>query len=200
MDERPVHDGQSGNSGHAQQRALFETTSALAESATLEDAAPRMLKAVCEALGWQCGTLWQVNRARNTLHCVGTWGVPGLPLEDFIAATRACTFERGVGLPGRVWKDREPVWVRDVTRDANFPRARIAEGAGLHSAFALPILQGRRVGGVMEFFSRDMFEPPPQLLDMMTTVCNQIGLYVERKWAGEDLDRFFKLSLDMFGI
>ena len=71
---------------------------------------------------------------------------------------------------------------------------------GLHSAFALPILQGRRVGGVLEFFSRDMFEPTPELLAMMTTVCSQIGLYVERKWAGEDLDRFFKLSLDLFCV
>ena len=52
MDERPVHDGQSGDSGHAQQLALSETASALAESSTLEDAAPRMLKAVCEAMGW----------------------------------------------------------------------------------------------------------------------------------------------------
>ena len=200
MDDRPVRNGDVSDSGSPQQRILFETARALAESATLEEAAPRMLKAVSEALGWECGALWQVNRARNTLHCVGTWGMPGLPLEEFTAATRAFTFERGVGLPGRVWEDRKPVWVRDVTRDSNFPRARVADGAGLHSAFALPILQGRRVGGVLEFFSRDMFEPPPELLEMMTTVCNQIGLYVERKWAGEDLDRFFKLSLDMFGI
>ena len=200
MDDRPVRNGDVSDSGSPQQRILFETARALAESATLEEAAPRMLKAVSEALGGECGALWQVNRARNTLHCVGTWGMPGLPLDEFSAATRAFTFERGVGLPGRVWEDRKPVWVRDVTRDSNFPRARVADGAGLHSAFALPILQGRRVGGVLEFFSRDMFEPPPELLEMMTTVCNQIGLYVERKWAGEDLDRFFKLSLDMFGI
>ena len=200
MDERPVHDGQSGDSGHAQQRALFETASALAESSTLEDAAPRMLKAVCEALGWQYGAIWQVNRARDTLRCVGTWGEPGLPLAEFTAATRAHTFERGVGLPGRVWECREPTWIRDVTTDENFPRARAAEQAGLHSAFALPIRQGRRVSGVMEFFSRDMFEPAPELLAMMTTVCNQIGIYVERKWAGEDLDRFFELSLDMFCV
>ncbi len=200
MDERPVGAGQGGDSGNAQQWALFETAGALAESSTLEEAAPRMLKAVCEALGWQCGAVWQVNRARDTLRCVGTWGEPGLPLGEFIAATLARTFPRGVGLPGRVWELREPVWIRDVTTDENFPRARFAAQAGLHSAFALPIRQGRRVGGVLEFFSRDMFEPAPELLAMMTTVCSQIGIYVERKWAGEDLDRFFKLSLDLFGV
>jgi len=200
MDERPVRDGQGGDSRNAQQWALFETAGALAESSTLEEAAPRMLKAVCKALGWQCGAVWQVNRARDTLRCVGTWGEPGLPLDEFTAATVAHTFARGIGLPGRVWERREPIWIRDVTTDPNFPRALAAERAGLHSAFALPIRQGRRVGGVLEFFSRDKFEPAPELLAMMTTVCSQIGMYVERKWAGEDLDRFFKLSLDMFGV
>jgi PAS domain S-box-containing protein len=189
-----------GDPGTAQQQVLFETAQALAESATLEQAAPRMLKAVCDALGWQCGAIWQVNRARNTLHCVGTWRVPELPLEEFTALTASLTFVIDVGLPGRVWSRREPVWVRDVTSDPNFPRALVAARAGLHSAFALPILQGRRVGGVLEFFSRDMYEPTIELLAMMTTVCSQIGLYVERKWASEDLDRFFKLSLDLFCI
>jgi two-component system sensor histidine kinase/response regulator len=199
MDERPAPKGDS-DSGKPQQRVLFETAQALAESATLEEAAPRMLKAVCEELNWQCGAIWQVNRARETLRCVGTWGVPELPLAEFMTATLAQTFEIGVGLPGRVWRRREPVWIRDVTSDENFPRARAADSAGLHSAFAMPILQGRRVAGVMEFFSRDMFEPGPELLATITTVCRQISLYVERKWAGEDLDRFFQLSLDMFCI
>ncbi len=199
MDERPVQNGESG-SGQPHQRVLFETAQALAESATLEEAVPRMLKSVCEALDWQCGAIWQVNRARKILRCIGTWGTPGLPLDEFITLTLAQSFEIGAGLPGRVWERREPLWVRDVTRDENFPRARVADGAGLHSAFALPILQGRRVGGVMEFFSRDMFEPGPELLTTITTVCRQISLYVERKWAGEDLDRFFQLSLDMFCI
>jgi PAS domain S-box-containing protein len=199
MNERRMQSGEGGP-GTQQQHALLETARALAEAATLEQAAPRMLKAVCNGFGWQCGAIWQVNRARQILRCVGTWGAPGLPLDEFMTTTLAQTFEIGIGLPGRVWKQREPLWIRDVTRDENFPRATVAERAGLHSGFGLPILQGRRVGGVMEFFSRDMFEPSPELQTMMTTVCSQIGLYVERKWAGEDLDRFFQLSLDLFCI
>jgi hypothetical protein len=64
MDERRVQNGGDGP-GKQQQRVLFETARALAESATLEEAAPRMLKAVCEGLSWQCGAVWQVNSARD---------------------------------------------------------------------------------------------------------------------------------------
>jgi PAS domain S-box-containing protein len=200
MEERSAPVTDADDPEGRRQRVLFETAQALAEAPTIEAAAPRMLGAVCEALGWQCGGLWQVNPARDTLRCVGTWAMPRLPLEEFIAASVGGTFELGTGLPGRVWARREPVWVRDVTQDPNFPRAKVAERAGLHSAFALPIFQGRRVGGVLEFFSREMLEPTPQLLAMMTGVCGQIGLYIGRKWAGEDLERFFSLSLDLFCV
>ena len=183
-----------------QQQVLYETARALAEAAALDQAAPRILKAVCEALKWQCGSLWEVNRARNALRCVGTWMEPGLALDEFLSVTQATSFEKGIGLPGRVWSTREPVWVPDVTQDSNFPRAAVAERVGLHAAFALPILRGRRVGGVLEFFSRELLQPTSDLLALMTTICSQIGLYVERTWAAEDLDRFFRLSIDLFCV
>jgi len=183
-----------------QQLVLYETARALVESPTLEEAAPRMVAAVCQAFGWQCGAIWQANRARKVMRCVGTWHTPGLPIEDFTAATRASVFERGVGLPGRVWSSREPAWIPDVTADENFPRAAVAERVGLHAAFALPIMQGRRVQGVMEFFSQQILQPSPDFLNTMTTICNQIAIYIERLWASEDFDRFFTLSLDLFCV
>ena len=183
-----------------QQLVLYETARALVESPTLEEAAPRMVAAVCRAFGWQCGAIWQANRARKELRCVGTWHAPGLPIEEFTAATQASSFERGVGLPGRVWSSREPAWIPDVTADENFPRSTVAERVGLHAAFALPIMQGRRVQGVMEFFSQQILQPSPDLLNTMTTICNQIAIYIERLWASEDFDRFFTLSLDLFCV
>ena len=183
-----------------QQLVLYETARALMESPTLEQAAPRMIAAVCQALGWQCGAIWQADRARKVMRCVGTWHTPGLAIDAFTTETKATTFARGVGLPGRVWATREPAWIPDVTQDDNFPRATVAESVGLHAAFALPIMQGRRVQGALEFFSRDILQPSTDLVEMMTTICNQIAMYVERLWASEDFDRFFKMSLDLYCV
>src|SRR5687768_13438972 len=147
--------------------------------------------------GLQYGAIWEVDRARNVLRCVAIWHPPAAQFEPFAAATREARMAPGVGLPGRVWTSREPAWIHDVTRDTNFPRAPFAAQSGLHSAFGLPIAQGTSVLGVMEFFSRDILEPTSDLLAMMNTIASQIALYVQRKWAAEELDRFFRLSLDL---
>src|SRR4029453_7840220 len=189
-----------GGLTETQQQVLFGTARALAECPPLEEAAPRMVEAVCRALGWQCGAIWEANRARRLMHCVGSRHMPGLALDEFTSTTNTTTFERGIGLPGRVWQIREPAWIPDVTRDDNFPRQDVAARVGLHAAFAVPIMQGRRVQGVMEFFSSDILQPTADLLAMMTTICSQIAIFVERKWASEDFDRFFKLSLDLFCV
>jgi PAS domain S-box-containing protein len=110
------------------------------------------------------------------------------------------TFDRGVGLPGRVWATATPAWIPDVVADANFPRAPIAAREGLHAAFGFPVLLRGEVFGVMEFFSREIREPDEHLLPMLTTVGNQIGLYIERQRARDELSLLFSLSPDMLCI
>ena len=177
--------------------AEYVAARALAESATLAEAAPRVLEAMCNALSWDFGALWNVDPDFAVLRCVETCRLPGVSLPEFEAASRQIVFARGVGLPGRVWASAEPAWIPDVADDANFPRASIARREGLHGAFALPILTRREVVGVMEFFSREIREPDESLLTMLTQVGAQIGHFMERKRAEEELERFFMLSADL---
>ena len=187
---------------YAAQRLTAEYVSAraLAESATLAEAAVRVLQALCEALGWDHGALWNVDADGGVLNCVETWHLPTVTVTQFEAVSRRTAFTRGVGLPGRVWASGEPAWVPDVAADSNFPRAAFAMEEGLQSAFALPLLIGGTVVGVMEFFSREIREPNEELLRMLARVGAQVGQFMERKRAEEELDRFFTLSLDMLCV
>jgi two-component system sensor histidine kinase/response regulator len=196
MDMRRPDQAQHRTQIH-QRRVVYETACALAESMTLVEATPRMLEAICGALGWEHGALWQVDRTANLLRCVATWHPPSLQFHEFADVSHHTSFASGVGLPGRVWASRESAWIPDVAHDPNFPRARFADRAGLHGAFGFPILHGRDVFGVMEFFSREIRQPDEELLAMLTTVGRQIGLFIDRKRAEEELDRFFTLSPDL---
>jgi PAS domain S-box-containing protein len=173
---------------------------ALAESTTLAEAAPRVLQAICEDLTWDYGALWNVDAAAGVLRCVETWRLATVNVDQFDAVSRRITFDKGVGLPGRVWASAKPAWIPDVIADSNFPRAPIASEVKLHGAFGFPICYRGTVVGVMEFFSREIREPDEQMLSMLGNVGEQIGQFMERKRADEELDRFFSLSLDLMCV
>ena len=188
--------------GHAKRRLTAEHVAAraLVESATFGEAAPKILEAICEALGWEYGALWRIDQETHVLRCVDTWTSSSVQFPEFDRLSRQVTFGEGVGLPGRVWMTGQPAWIPDVVHDTNFPRAEVAGREGLHGAFGFPILLRGQVQSVMEFFSREIRAPDEDLLSMLTSVGNQIGLFVDRRRAQEELDRFFTLSLDMLAI
>jgi PAS domain S-box-containing protein len=173
----------------AEQRLLAHhtVTQILAEAARLEDATPKLLQAVCEGLLWDLGVLWSRDREAGVMRCVEVWHKASVEAPHFEATCRVSTFLPEAGLPGRVWSSRAPAYIPDVVQDANFPRAPIAAREGLHTAFAFPILLGGDVLGVMEFFSREIRQPDPDLLTMMATIGSQIGQFIERKRAEEAL-------------
>src|SRR5207249_283644 len=63
-------------------------TRALVSSASLADAAPRLLEAICEAMRWQMGALWRVDPRWNLLRCISTWHSPSADLTEFEATTK----------------------------------------------------------------------------------------------------------------
>src|SRR5215469_8512867 len=163
--------------------AQYSVTRVLAEATSLDEAAPQILKNICETLEWAVGTVWKLDKTEGVLRCVKTWHIPTANVSEFSAVTPSRTFDRGIGLPGRVWGNAEALWIEDVTRDTNFPRAPIASKEGVHSAFGFPILLGDEVLGVLEFFSQQIRQPDTKLLNLLSAIGSQIGQFIERTEA-----------------
>lgn len=161
----------------------------LADARSLEDAQSAILEGIGAALDWQVGTIWVVEptAAGERLSCLDVWHRDDPSLLGFVEACRKRVFERGVGLPGRVWESQRSAWIKDVVSDGNFPRAPDAALAGLHGAVAFPIIVDGEFFGVMEFFSARVREPDGELLSTLERIGSQIGHFVEREQLGRRL-------------
>src|SRR5688572_18624131 len=95
-------------------RARDGATRALVSSSSLDEAAPRLLHAVCEAMGWAFAAFWRVESRWQVLRCLSTWRDPGSKVDEFENATKRRTFSPGVGLPGTAWATRQPFWISDT--------------------------------------------------------------------------------------
>ncbi len=174
----------------AEQRERMEhaVTRVLAESETLAEAIPKILQTICETLNWDCGARWSMDERKKAVACVEAWSIPEKAFTDFIAEVREMTFQpTHRGLVRQVWMSGTPHWIPDVSRDEGFQRAQLAAKAGLHGAFAFPVLAGNVTLAVLEFFSREIRNPDPSLLQMVRVIGSQIGQFMARKQAEENL-------------
>ncbi|MCP4271985.1 MAG: response regulator [Gammaproteobacteria bacterium] len=168
-------------------RAQHIVTQVLAESVTITEASSKILQAICMALEWALGEIWIFDSQDRVLKCSEIWHISSIEVSEFVKITNQTTFSPGVGLPGRVYSSAQPAWVEDAVYDSKFQRAKIASEVGLHGAFCFPILGGNEVLGAISFFSHEIKTPDNDLLDMMTAIGSQIGLFIKRKQAEEEL-------------
>jgi PAS domain S-box-containing protein len=169
--------------------AQYTVASLLAGSWTLEEASSAILQTIASIGDWVLSALWIYDEAAGVLRCPAFWEAGSEELKNFGDRSRAIEFPMGVGLPGRVWESNKPAWIRDVAADTNFPRAAIANQAGLHGGFAFPLFTGQAVNGVIEMFSRGPVEPDRDLLQLVAALGSQIGMFIERRRIERELQR-----------
>ncbi|MBN3873285.1 response regulator [Nostoc sp. JL33] len=170
-------------------KAEYSTTRVLADSTTINEAMPQILQGICESLGWDLSEFWIVDQRANLLSLLNVWYKISYKMQEFDILSRQTTFAPGIGLPGGVWASAEPVWIADVVKDQNFIRSQIAAQAELHGAFGFPIRSGKKIFGVITCFSHQIEQPDPDLAKVMNSIGEQVGQFIERKQAEEELQR-----------
>jgi diguanylate cyclase (GGDEF)-like protein/PAS domain S-box-containing protein len=159
-------------------------TRLLAESDSPAEVIPEIIQTICETLGWVCGALWTVDKAEGALKRSSLWALPHPQIENFFKATRnLLKNSHSEGLIGRTMRLGEPVWIGDVTKDADFPRADAARSAGLRAAFAFPVEAGGEILGVMELFARQAQEADQEMLRSAHFIGRHIGQFFQREQA-----------------
>ena len=162
--------------------AQHAATTVLSTGTTLEDVASPFLSAVCTALGWEAGTILEVDEGAGVLRAVEMWHLPGVA-ETLVSQTLRSVFGKGVGIAGRAWETGAPVAIADMEADTTLPRSAAAGADGVHTAIAVPIDSGRTVLGVLEIFRRGRQPADADLVQVMSAIGSQLGQFTERSRA-----------------
>jgi PAS domain S-box-containing protein len=170
---------------------LLERIAAAAnEASTVEGALKTAIDEICVYTGWPVGHVYVPSPSDPDLLVPSQiWHLSDSErFATFKEVTEQMPLPRGRGLPGRVLAVGEPVWITDVNEDPNFPRSTVARDIGVRAAFGFPVLIGREVVGVLEFFSDGREQPNVALLDLMVNIGTQLGRVVERRRSREALE------------
>ncbi len=176
--------------------AQHRVTRILAESTSLEQAAPPMLEVICRCLDWSAGELWTIDAEHQQLRCMSQYPQTQ---SAFSEATRRSRFRPGEGLPGRIWQNASPVWIESIASEDLFQRTATALQEGLHSGIGVPIMIDGKVYGAITFFDRKALPFDQERIDQLVSVSLQIGQLVERKQAEQErqeMERFAVGTVD----
>jgi len=161
----------------------------LATSATLRDAVPHLLQAICDGAEWEVGRFWSVDHRDNVLRCAALWRRPSSEGAGFAALAPQATCAPSSGIPGRVWASGAPAWMAGMGAATPGSGAPLATIEGLYGTIGIPIPIAGVVQGVIEFVRRDIHPPRADLVGALSAIGAHIGQFIERKEAEEALRR-----------
>ena len=173
-----------------QQLLLLETIATQAnQSTSVEETFRLALVEICRYTNWSLGHMYDVVAGEpSRLVPSRIWHTPSrAALLPFLDDTLTREFLPGEGLPGRVYASRMAAWLPDVAQDDNFVRHATARQCGLRAGLGFPVLVGKEVVAVLEFFSFDKLQPDAQLLTVLSQIGTQLGRVIERQQSEQKL-------------
>ena len=165
------------NVEHAVMRALLETEST-------DRAMLRVIRTLCQALGWDYGARWSRDPADQCLVPVETWCSPALEAAGLPAAPQDAG-ELYPHLVQRVWETGWTILRPDLGH-TELPAPPAAAAVGLRSALVFPIKSQNGPVGVLHFLTRELRDTDDELLETTEMIGSQLGQYIERQRAEQE--------------
>ncbi len=170
--------------------AEHSITRILANAQTLGEAAPGIVQVLLDSLEMDVGALWVPDQKGERLHqSFSALRTQTPELRSFLEKGRRLSVSASQSLLGHVWEKGTPAWFEDLSEEKHFLRREPAMHAGLQSAVVFPIQSSTDLFGAFELFCVRSFPTNPALLNMMTAIGSEIGQFMQRRIAEEELRR-----------
>lgn len=168
--------------------AQYAVMRILGDCTRLDEAAPHLLATIGRTLDFDVAAFWTWDRlARSPRPAGRAWTssrVDGAWPADALAATMPTAV---AGPMERVWATGAPAWVSEIVPprpdDPGPPMPPALHG--LRSVVVIPVADAEKspLVGVLTLFGRETMERDEPLLQVLTTLGRQIGLFAERRKA-----------------
>ena len=155
----------------------------LKDSGDLDEAAPRILRAIVEMFQLGAGCLWRLRPERGDLQCLSTWSATGQEMDEFLRDLRRVPLSPGALVPPGAWSAVRPAWFSEATSLDEPPCVVRARQAGLRTFVAIPIPVEKDIGGVIGMFSREVRRPGEMIFRDLRQMASLVGQFLERKAA-----------------
>jgi PAS domain S-box-containing protein len=173
-----------------EQRLLDRTAAVAAATDKFEDALQRILNMFCKTIDWPVGHVYLAAPEGERLLPSAMWYLKDSdrfgPFRDLTERTEVTV---GEGLPGKIAETKQPHWIFDLRKDANFPRNKLADKLGVQTGFGFPVVVRDRAIAVLEFFTDALVESQESHLQLARNVGDQLARVYERREVSEELKR-----------
>ncbi|QDT64255.1 methyl-accepting chemotaxis protein [Calycomorphotria hydatis] len=130
--------------------AVATVVEAIGRAQTTDEAIKLALETVRKVFHWEYGSFWKLDSKEQALFFNLESGSVNSEFADVTART---SFRKGVGLSGSTWEQRDLVFVPELAKVADCPRAPVADRAGVKSGVCFPIIVAGEMMGTMDFFA-----------------------------------------------
>lgn len=162
---------------------MHEITRSLNDASSWDERLHDVLRCICQADNWQVGFVYLPCRDDENLIEPAISYICDERFRPFFIASEHQRYSHGESLPGRVYTDHTPVWLKETDHPNGLlpMRGGIAKEVGLRSVFAVPIRSSAGVIAVMELCSDTLRAPDRVFENLMNDVSVQIGKVLDRE-------------------
>jgi PAS domain S-box-containing protein len=174
---------------HAEEEERFvqRLSISIASATNASEALKSVLSAVGGLAGWPYGEAWTLRRADGRLQRTVEHHHDTPRAMRYATQSEGFTYPIGVGVPGRVWQERETLFIRDLATETRLPGAEMVQFADYSAVAGIPVLAGREPVAVLVMHLRATGDDDAATAQRLARALARLGPALRQKLVEDEL-------------